>query len=116
MFDCVLPTRNARNGWAYTRAGVVKLRNARYRMDVTPLDASCTCYTCRNFTRAYLHHLQRVNEMLGARLNTLHNLHYYQALMRRMREALRERRWGQFMAAFRQEILSDAPDLDPRDE
>jgi len=76
MFDCVLPTRNARNGWLYTRHGVIKLRNARYRDDLSPLDPDCACYTCRHFTRAYLHHLQRVNEMLGARLNTLHNLHY----------------------------------------
>ena len=82
MFDCVLPTRNARNGWVYTSAGIVKLRNARYRDDLGPLDPACDCYTCRNFTRAYLHHLQRVNEILGARLNTLHNLHYYQKLMR----------------------------------
>ncbi len=104
LFDCVLPTRNARNGWVYTREGVIKLRNARYRLDVNPLDESCACHTCRNYTRAYLHHLQRVNEMLGARLNTLHNLHYYQALMRRMQEALRERRWSEFVAAFQQEI------------
>jgi len=88
MFDCVLPTRNARNGWLYTSEGVVKLRNARYRDDLGPLDPACTCYTCRNFTRAYLHHLQRVNEILGARLNTLHNLHYYQRLMQGLREAI----------------------------
>ena len=88
MFDCVLPTRNARNGWLYTRHGVIKLRNARYRDDLAPLDADCDCYTCRNFTRAYLHHLQRVNEMLGAQLNTLHNLHYYQELMRDLRAAI----------------------------
>jgi len=88
MFDCVLPTRNARNGWLYTRNGVIKLRNARYRDDLAPLDADCACYTCRNFSRAYLHHLQRVNEMLGARLNTLHNLHYYQELMRDLRAAI----------------------------
>ncbi len=88
MFDCVLPTRNARNGWLYTRHGVIKLRNARYRDDLAPLDADCSCYTCRNFTRAYLHHLQRVNEMLGAQLNTLHNLHYYQDLMRDLRAAI----------------------------
>jgi len=88
MFDCVLPTRNARNGWLYTRHGVIKLRNARYRDDLAPLDADCGCYTCRNFTRAYLHHLQRVNEMLGAQLNTLHNLHYYQELMRDLRSAI----------------------------
>ncbi len=88
MFDCVLPTRNARNGWLYTRHGVIKLRNARYRDDLAPLDADCDCYTCCNFTRAYLHHLQRVNEMLGAQLNTLHNLHYYQELMRDLRAAI----------------------------
>jgi queuine tRNA-ribosyltransferase len=100
MFDCVLPTRNARNGWVYTSAGVVKLRNARYRDDTGPLDAGCGCYTCRNFTRAYLHHLQRVNEILGARLNTLHNLHYYLALMRELRRAIAERRLDALVAAF----------------
>jgi len=88
MFDCVLPTRNARNGWLYTRRGVIKLRNARYRDDLSPVDPDCACPTCRGFTRAYLHHLQRVNEMLGARLNTLHNLHYYQELMRDLRAAI----------------------------
>jgi queuine tRNA-ribosyltransferase len=88
LFDCVLPTRNARNGWLYTRAGVVKLRNARYRDDLRPPDEACGCYTCRNFTRSYLHHLQRVDEMLGARLNTLHNLFYYQALMRGLHAAI----------------------------
>jgi queuine tRNA-ribosyltransferase len=88
MFDCVLPTRNARNGWVFTRGGIIKLRNSRYRTDVRPLDEACACYTCRNFTRAYLHHLQRVNEILGARLNTLHNLHYYQELMGELRAAI----------------------------
>ena len=88
MFDCVLPTRNARNGWLYTSGGVVKLRNARYRDDLTPLDVQCDCYTCQHFTRAYLHHLQKVNEILGARLNTLHNLHFYQRLMQRLRAAI----------------------------
>jgi len=85
LFDCVLPTRNARNGWIYTRRGVVKLKNARYRDDVKPLDAECGCFTCSHFSRAYLHHLQRVNEILGARLNTLHNLFHYQALMASLR-------------------------------
>jgi len=98
MFDCVLPTRNARNGWLYTRRGVIKLRNARYRDDLAPLDADCACYTCRNFTRAYLHHLQRVNEMLGARLNTLHNLHYYQELMQGLRAAIAAGRLAAFAA------------------
>jgi queuine tRNA-ribosyltransferase len=98
MFDCVLPTRNARNGWLYTRRGVIKLRNARYRDDLSPLDPDCDCHTCRHFTRAYLHHLQRVNEMLGARLNTLHNLHYYQELMRGLRAAIGAGRLAAFAA------------------
>ncbi len=86
MFDCVLPTRNARNGWLFTRFGDVKIRNAQHRADTRPLDPTCGCYTCRNFTRAYLHHLQRVNEILGARLNTIHNLHYYLALAAELRD------------------------------
>ena len=90
MFDCVLPTRNARNGWLYTRRGDVKIRNARYRDDTSPLDEKCACYTCRNFTKAYLYHLQKTNEILGARLNTLHNLHYYQELMASLRKAIEE--------------------------
>jgi len=88
LFDCVLPTRNARNGWLFTRHGDLKIRNARHRDDASPLDAECSCYTCRHFTRAYLHHLQKANEILGARLNTLHNLHYYQELMRTLRAAI----------------------------
>jgi queuine tRNA-ribosyltransferase len=88
LFDCVLPTRNARNGWLFTRHGDLKIRNARHRDDTTPLDADCACYTCRHFTRAYLHHLQKANEILGARLNTLHNLHYYQELMQTLRAAI----------------------------
>jgi queuine tRNA-ribosyltransferase len=88
MFDCVLPTRNARNGWLFTRFGDVKIRNARYRDDPAPLDERCACYTCRHFTRAYLYHLQKANEILGARLNTLHNLHYYQELMAELRNSI----------------------------
>ncbi|HEX8740014.1 MAG TPA: tRNA guanosine(34) transglycosylase Tgt [Casimicrobiaceae bacterium] len=88
MFDCVLPTRNARNGWLFTRTGDLRIRNARFRDDTGPVDSSCACDTCRNFSRAYLHHLQRVNEILGARLATLHNLHYYLTLMREIREAI----------------------------
>ena len=99
----MLPTRNARNGWLYTSEGVVKLRNARYRDDLGPLDPACTCYTCRNFTRAYLHHLQRVNEILGARLNTLHNLHYYQRLMQGLREAIAAGRLADYAAGVRGE-------------
>jgi queuine tRNA-ribosyltransferase len=90
MFDCVLPTRNARNGWLFTRHGDIRIRNARFRDDTAPLDADCACYTCRNFTRAYLYHLDKAKEILGARLNTLHNLHYYQELMRALRVAIEE--------------------------
>ena len=88
MFDCVLPTRNARNGWVYTSEGIIKLRNAAYRNDTGPLDPRCDCYTCANFSRAYLHHLQRLNEMLGAELNTLHNLSFYLRLMDGLRGAI----------------------------
>ncbi|AZV94767.1 tRNA guanosine(34) transglycosylase Tgt [Bordetella sp. J329] len=88
MFDCVMPTRNARNGWLFTRHGDVKIRNARYRDDTRPLDMHCACHTCRQFSRAYLHHLQRANEITGARLNTLHNLHFYLQIMQEMRDAI----------------------------
>jgi queuine tRNA-ribosyltransferase len=108
MFDCVLPTRNARNGWLYTSRGDVKIRNARHRRDTGPLDPACGCYTCRNFSRAYLHHLQRVNEILGARLNTIHNLHFYLALAAGMREAIERDRFAAWAAAFRAERASGA--------
>lgn len=100
MFDCVLPTRNARNGWLYTSQGILKLRNSRYRLDTSPPDENCTCYTCRHFTRAYLHHLQRTGEMLGARLNSLHNLHYYQQLMTDIRYAIEVGQFEQFAHKF----------------
>ncbi len=100
MFDCVLPTRNARNGHLYTRYGDVRIRNAVHRADARPLDETCACYTCRNFTRAYLHHLQRVNEILGARLNTIHNLHYYLALMGELRDAIAADRLADYAATF----------------
>ncbi|HWY72033.1 MAG TPA: tRNA guanosine(34) transglycosylase Tgt [Burkholderiaceae bacterium] len=99
LFDCVLPTRNARNGWLFTRRGDVKIRNARYRDDTTPLDPDCACAACRQFSRAYLHHLQRINEMLGARLNTIHNLHYYLDLMRRARSSIRDGSFDRFAQA-----------------
>jgi queuine tRNA-ribosyltransferase len=95
MMDCVLPTRNARNGWLFTRHGDIRIRNARYRDDLAPLDERCACYACRHFTRAYLYHLQKTNEILGARLNTLHNLHYYQELMGELRAAIQS---GSFTA------------------
>ncbi len=108
MFDCVLPSRNARNGWLYTRRGTLKLRNAQYRDDLAPPDADCGCYTCRNFTRAYLHHLQRLNEILGARLNTWHNLHYFQDLMRDLRAAIEAGRLTDFITEFRSLRAADA--------
>ena len=101
MFDCVLPTRNARNGWIFTRNGTIRLRNSRYRGDTGPLDPACACHTCRNFSRAYLHHLQRVNEILGAHLNTLHNLFYYQELMRGVRESITAGRFSEHIAGLR---------------
>ena len=100
MFDCVMPTRNARNGWLFTRFGDVKIRNARHRDDPRPLDATCTCHTCRHFSRAYLHHLQRVDEILGAHLATIHNLHYYLELMREAREAIEAGAFTAFAARF----------------
>jgi queuine tRNA-ribosyltransferase len=95
-----MPTRNARNGHLFTSEGVVKIRNSAHQHDTRPLDAACACYTCRNYSRAYLRHLDRCNEILGARLNTLHNLHYYLRLMRRIREAIEQGCYGQFAAAF----------------
>ena len=101
MFDCVMPTRNARNGWLFTRHGDVKIKNAKHKLDTRPLDESCGCYTCRNFSRAYLHHLHRVGEILGARLNTIHNLFYYQVLMAEMRAAIEQQRFTAFTEEFR---------------
>jgi queuine tRNA-ribosyltransferase len=103
MFDCVMPTRNARNGWLFTRFGDIKLRNARYRADTAPPDETCGCPTCRTFSRSYLHHLQRVNEILGARLNTVHNLHFYLDLMRRARAAIAAGQFAEFRAGFLQD-------------
>ncbi|GAB1235510.1 tRNA guanosine(34) transglycosylase Tgt [Ferrigenium sp. UT5] len=100
MFDCVMPTRNARNGHLFTRFGDVRIKNAQYRMDTRPLDPHCTCYTCQNFSRAYLHHLHRLGEILGARLNTIHNLHYYQELMRDIRAAIALGQFPEFSASF----------------
>jgi len=96
MFDCVMPTRNARNGHLFTDRGVVRIRNARYRGDPRPLQEGCECYTCRNYSRAYLKHLDRCGEMLGARLNTIHNLHYYQSLMAAIRAAIEADEFAEF--------------------
>ena len=100
MFDCVMPTRNARNGHLFTSTGVIKIRNARHRHDTAPLDSACGCYTCTNFSRAYLHHLDKCGEILGAQLNTLHNLHYYQSLMAELRDAVANTRLTAFVDAF----------------
>jgi len=102
MFDCVMPTRNARNGMLFTRNGDIKIKNAQYRMDTQPIDQDCICYTCRNFTRAYLHHLHRIGEILGARLNTIHNLHYYHDLMYEIRSSITTGRFEEFVSRFRQ--------------
>jgi queuine tRNA-ribosyltransferase len=100
MFDCVMPTRNARNGHLFTSAGILRLRNARFRTDLGPLDAECDCYACRNYSRAYLYHLDKCNEILGAHLNTVHNLRYYQRLMADLREAIETGRLERFVADF----------------
>ncbi len=103
MFDCVMPTRNARNGWLFTRFGDIKIKNARHKNEQNPLDDTCTCYACQNFSRAYLHHLHRCGEILGAQLNTIHNLHFYLKLMDDMRTAIET---GSF-AAFRRQFEAD---------
>ncbi len=100
MFDCVMPTRNARNGHLFTSTGVIKIRNAVHKTDTGPLDAQCDCYTCQNFSRSYLHHLDRCNEMLGAQLNTIHNLRYYQNLMRGLRQAIEQGKLSAFVETF----------------
>ncbi|SNT14337.1 tRNA-guanine transglycosylase [Noviherbaspirillum humi] len=101
MFDCVMPTRNARNGWIFTRFGDIKIKNARYKDDDKPLDETCSCYACRNFSRAYLFHLHRAGEILGARLNTIHNLHYYLQLMQEMRDAIDAGTFQAFVVRFK---------------
>jgi queuine tRNA-ribosyltransferase len=100
MFDCVMPTRNARNGMLFTRYGDLRLKNSRYKTDTRPLDESCGCYACKNFSRAYIHHLQKIDEILGARLATIHNLYYYQQLMREIRAAIEAGTFTQFQAQF----------------
>jgi queuine tRNA-ribosyltransferase len=109
MFDCVIPTRHARNGHLFTSQGVINIRNATHRADLGPVDPACSCYTCRNYSRSYLRHLDRCNEILGARLNTLHNLHFYLELMRSIRLAIREGRFEAFARDYlkAQEALTD---------
>jgi queuine tRNA-ribosyltransferase len=100
MFDCVMPTRNARNGHLFTEAGDIRIRNATHRHDQSPVDENCACYTCQNYSRAYLHHLDKTNEILGARLNTIHNLYYYQYLMKGLRTAIENNNLNEFIADF----------------
>jgi queuine tRNA-ribosyltransferase len=100
MFDCVIPTRNARTGFLYTREGILRIRNSQYRDDTRPVDENCSCYTCRHYSRAYLRHLDKCGEILGSRLNTIHNLHYYQDLMHGIREAIEAGRFDEFAAEF----------------
>ena len=101
MFDCVMPTRNARNGHLFTRYGDIKIKNARFKTDQAPLDPTCSCYTCHNFSRAYLHHLFRAGEILSSILNTIHNLHYYQTLMAEMRNAIENGQFTHKVSALR---------------
>ena len=107
MFDCVMPTRNARNGHLFTEYGDIRIKNATYKLDQLPLDATCNCYTCKNYSRAYLHHLSKTNEILGARLNTKHNLYYYQSLMKGLRLAIEEERLVEFIDDFYSKRESD---------
>ena len=102
MFDCVMPTRNARNAYLFTSKGLLKLRNSRYRDDLNPIDENCDCYTCKTFSRSYLHHMDKCKEMLGAQLNTIHNLHYYQKLMRDLRSAIEQGTLADFAKSFQQ--------------
>ncbi|QLB13904.1 tRNA guanosine(34) transglycosylase Tgt [Bisgaardia hudsonensis] len=111
MFDCVMPTRNARNGHLFVTDGIVKIRNAKYRDDITPLDPECDCYTCKNYTKAYLYHLDKCGEILGARLNTIHNLRYYQRLMAEIRTAIDEGKFEEFVETFYARIGKPIPPL-----
>jgi len=114
MFDCVMPTRNARTGFLYTSTGIIKIRNAKYKDDLRPIDENCGCYTCRNYSRSYLRHLDKCKEILSSRLNTLHNLHYYQQLMKDIRQAIEEDRFEpyveEFYAARQQEGSESEPE------
>ncbi|AEW44609.1 tRNA-guanine transglycosylase [Serratia symbiotica str. 'Cinara cedri'] len=111
MFDCVIPTRNARNGHLFVTNGVIKIRNNKYKYDINPLDKYCDCYTCRHYSRAYLHHLDRCNEILGARLNTIHNLLYYQHLMASLRLAIEEGKLSLFVSNFYDQLDKKIPPL-----
>lgn len=111
MFDCVMPTRNARNGHLFVTDGIVKIRNAKYKDDTNPLDPHCDCYTCKHYTKSYLYHLDKCGEILGARLNTIHNLRYYQRLMAEIRTAIEQDRFDDFVTEFYARIGKDVPPL-----
>lgn len=113
MFDCVMPTRNARNGHLFVTEGVIKIRNAKHKTDTGPLDENCDCYTCKNYSRAYLHHLDKCNEILGARLNTIHNLRYYQRVMQGLRDAIAQNKLDEFVAKFYEQKNMPVPPLEP---
>ena len=100
MFDCVMPTRNARNGHLFVSDGVIKIRNAKHKTDTRPLDENCSCYTCKNYSRSYLHHLDKCNEILGSRLNTIHNLHFYQSVMQGLRDAIDAGKLDEYVSDF----------------
>ena len=106
MFDCVMPTRNARNGWLYTQRGVIKIKHNRYRLDTESLDRHCQCYTCKHYSRSYLRHLYQANEILGSRLCSLHNVHYYQNLMRRIRKHIKLGKYENFASSFQDDLIS----------
>ena len=112
MFDCVMPTRNARNGHLFTTEGVVKIRNAKHKTDTGPLDEKCDCYTCKNYSRSYLHHLDKCNEILGARLNTIHNLRYYQRVMQGLRDAIEAGTLDEFVTEFYTQKDMSVPPLE----
>lgn len=111
MFDCVIPTRNARNGYLYVHNGIVRIRNAIYKNDMNSLDDKCDCYTCTNYSRAYLHHLDKCHETLGLRLNTIHNLRYYQVLMKNIRQAIKEKSLENFVNEFYSNIGTNVPSV-----
>ena len=112
MFDCVMPTRNARNGHLFTTEGVVKIRNAKHKTDTGTLDEKCDCYTCKNYSRSYLHHLDKCNEILGARLNTIHNLRYYQRVMQGLRDAIEAGTLDEFVTEFYTQKDMSVPPLE----
>jgi queuine tRNA-ribosyltransferase len=109
MFDCVMPTRNARNGFLFVSNGILKIRNSQFADDTRPPDESCSCYTCRNYSRAYLRHLDKCGEMLGPRLNTIHNLHHYQKLMTDLRQAIHSQTLDSFVQNFYRQRRKSAP-------